>query len=81
MDRMGLAEFLTPIFRPMATGKASLGQVATIWLSSILSQGDHRLVHVEPWVAGRQITLSQVTGKWCGLMNLAMIGLKLSCVS
>jgi hypothetical protein len=28
----------------------SLGWVITIWLSSILSRGDHRLVHVEPGV-------------------------------
>src|SRR5437868_13302813 len=41
----------------------SLGWVSTIWLSSILSRGDHRLVHVEPWVAQRQIILSQVTGE------------------
>ena len=34
-----------------------------IWLSSILSRGDHRLVHVEPWVAQRQIILSQGTGE------------------
>jgi transposase len=41
----------------------AFGRVATIWLSSILSRGDHRLVHVEPWVAQRQIILSQVTGE------------------
>ena len=29
----------------------SLGWVSTIWLSSVLSRGDHRLAHVEPWVA------------------------------
>jgi transposase len=39
------------------------GRVVTIWLRSILSRGDHRLVHVEPWVAQRQITLSQITGE------------------
>jgi len=40
----------------------SLGWVSTIWLSSILSQGDHRLSHVEPWVANRLFTLQTVTG-------------------
>lgn len=39
------------------------GRMATIWLRSILSRGDHRLVHVEPWVAQRQIMLRQVTGE------------------
>jgi transposase len=38
-----------------------LGWVSTIWLSSILSRGDHRLVHVEPWVANRLFTLQTVT--------------------
>ncbi len=39
----------------------SLGWVSTIWLSSILSRGDHRLSHVEPWVANRRLTLATVT--------------------
>jgi transposase len=41
----------------------SLGWVSTIWLSSILSRGDHRLVHVEPWVTNRLFTLQTVTGQ------------------
>jgi transposase len=41
----------------------SLGWVTTIWLSAILSRGDHRLVHVEPWVAQRLWTLRTVTGQ------------------
>ena len=39
----------------------SLGWVSTIWLSSIMSRGDHRLVHVEPWVANRLLTLNAAT--------------------
>jgi transposase len=41
----------------------SLGWVSAIWLSSILSRGDHRLVHVEPWVANRLLTLQTVSGQ------------------
>lgn len=41
----------------------SLGWVSTIWLSAILSRGDHRLVHVEPWVANGLFTLETVTGQ------------------
>jgi len=41
----------------------SLGWVSTIWLSSMLSRGDHRMVHVEPWVAKRLWTLGVTTGQ------------------
>jgi transposase len=41
----------------------SLGWISTIWLSSIVSQGDHRLSHLEPWVAKRSWTLKTVTGQ------------------
>src|SRR4249919_3926184 len=42
----------------------SLGWVSTIWLSSIMSRGDHRLVHVEPWVANRLLTLNAATDQY-----------------
>ena len=41
----------------------SLGWVSTIWLSAMLSRGDHRLVHVEPWVHNRLGTLRGATGQ------------------
>src|SRR2546426_12529374 len=41
----------------------SLGWVSTIWLSSMLSRGDHRMVHVEPWGAKRLWTLRVTTGQ------------------
>src|SRR6266852_6748893 len=41
----------------------SLSWVSTIWRSSIVSRGDHRLVHVEPWVANRLWTLRTATGQ------------------
>jgi transposase len=37
----------------------SLGQMLVIWLTFILSQADHRLNQVEPWVENHQITISQ----------------------
>ena len=40
----------------------SLGQMCVIWLTFILSQADHRLNRVEPWVAEHQMTLSQSLG-------------------
>jgi transposase len=64
MDRMGLAEVLDAHFPTHGNWQGlSFGRVTTIWLSSILSRGDHRLVHVEPWVAQQQMMLSQATGE------------------
>src|SRR2546425_3731432 len=37
----------------------SLGQMLSVWLTFILSQGDHRLSHVEPWIAAHHTTLSR----------------------
>jgi len=37
----------------------SLGQMLVVWLTFIISEGDHRLYHVEPWVAAHQHTLSR----------------------
>src|SRR6267378_481041 len=64
MERMGLAALLDAHFPTHGNWQGlTFGRVATIWLSSILSRGDHRLVHVEPWVAQRQSTLHRVTGE------------------
>jgi hypothetical protein len=35
----------------------SLGQMLVVWLTFIISEGDHRLYHVEPWVAAHHHTL------------------------
>src|SRR6266436_5064238 len=63
MQRMGLPTLLDTHFPTHGNWTGlSLGWVSTIWLSSILSQGDHRMVHVEPWVAERLWTLGTTTG-------------------
>jgi transposase len=64
MQRMGLPTLLDAHFPTHGHWSGlSLGWVSTIWLSSILSQGDHRMVHVEPWVAKRLWTLGTTTGQ------------------
>src|SRR5437899_4842907 len=64
MQRMSLPSLLDDHFPTHGNWQGlSLGWVATIWLSSILSRGDHRLVHVEPWVAKRLWTLGATTGQ------------------
>jgi transposase len=64
MQRMGLSALLDHHFPTHGNWQGlSLGWVSTIWLSSILSRGDHRMVHVEPWVAKRLWTLRVTTGQ------------------
>ena len=64
MQRMGLPTLLDDHFPIHGNWQGlSLGWVSTIWLSSILSRGDHRLVHVEPWVAKRLGTVGATTGQ------------------
>jgi transposase len=64
MQRMGLPTLLDDHFPTHGNWTGlSLGWVSTIWLSSILSRGDHRMVHVEPWVAKRLWTLGTTTGQ------------------
>jgi transposase len=64
MQRMGLPRLFDDHFPTHGNWTGlSLGWVSTIWLSSILSRGDHRMVHVEPWVAKRLWTLGATTGQ------------------
>src|SRR5947207_5754941 len=64
MQRMGLPTLFDTHFPTHGNWTGlSLGWVSTIWLSSILSRGDHRMVHVEPWVAKRLWTLGITTGQ------------------
>jgi transposase len=44
-------------------GPLNPGEVLCLWLLFIISQGDHRLNQVEPWVARHQGTLSALLGK------------------
>src|SRR5881628_2344999 len=64
MQRMGLPTLFDTHFPTHGNWQGlSLGWVSTTWLSSILSRGDHRMVHVEPWVAKRLWTLGATTGQ------------------
>jgi IS1 family transposase len=64
MQRMGLPALFDHHFPTHGNWQGlSLGWVSTIWLSSILSRGDHRMVHVEPWVSKRIGTLVATTGQ------------------
>jgi transposase len=44
-------------------GSVTPGEIMAVWLLFIVSQGDHCLNHVQPWVARHQGTLSTLLGK------------------
>jgi transposase len=44
-------------------GELTFGEVSCVWLSFILSQGDHRLNSLQPWAEDRLHTLSACLGK------------------
>jgi len=48
---------------PHWKGPLSPGEVLAVWLLFLVSQGDHCLNHVQPWVARRQGALSALLGK------------------
>jgi len=64
MQRMGLPTLFDTHFPTHGNWTGlSLGWGSTIWLSSMLSRGDHRMVHVEPWVAKRLWPLGVTPGQ------------------
>ena len=80
MQRMGLPTLLDNHFPTHGNWTGlSLGWVSTIWLSSMLSRGDHRMVHVEPWVAKRLWPLGVTPGKRSGASIAPMTGSKSCC--
>src|SRR5436309_323302 len=48
---------------PHWKGPLTPGEVLALWLLFLVSQGDHCLNHVQPWVAQHQGTLSALVGK------------------
>jgi len=44
-------------------GDLSLGDVVAVWLTFIVSEGDHCLSHVQPWVEAHRDTLTACLGK------------------
>ena len=64
LEHMGVLALLDEHFPTHGNWQGlSLGWVAMIWLTHILSEGDHRLSHVQTWADQRVETLSRSTGK------------------
>ena len=65
--RMGIVEILDQVVKPHGNRRGlSVGEMVQIWLSYILSEGDHRMVVVEDWVARRLSLLGDLMGKAVG---------------
>jgi transposase len=63
-ERMGIAELLDDSFQPHGNWEGTgLGWTTTIWLTYILSEGDHRMNQVQPWAATRLHTLQKCSGQ------------------
>src|SRR6188472_1448122 len=65
LKRLDLAATLDRHFPAPAHWKGPLtpGEVLAVWLLFLVSQGDHCLNHVQPWVAQHRGTLSALLGK------------------
>lgn len=64
LERMQVAPLLDAHFPTHGNWQGlSLGQVASGWLTFILSEANHRLSHVEPWAAERLSTLGAGIGQ------------------
>ena len=63
-QKMGIAEILDQVIKPHGNRHGlSIGQILQIWLSYILSEGDHRMVVVEDWISSRLILFSDLIGQ------------------
>jgi transposase len=62
---MGVIRLIDKHFPPHANwaGELTPGEVVGLWLSFLLSQGDHRLSHVELWAEQRLHLLGALVGK------------------
>ena len=70
LERMGVSDSLDTYFPTHGNWKGlSLGSVTSIWLSHILSEGDHRLNHVEEWAVHRLESLRCCTGELVGRLD------------
>jgi transposase len=63
-DKMGIPELLDDYFKPHGNWEGmSLGWTTAIWLTHIVSEGDHRMNQVQGWAAHRVQTLSICSGQ------------------
>ena len=79
IECMGIQELMDKHFPTHGNWQGqSLGNVAVIWLTHILSQADHRLNHVQAWASKRLETLKTFVGE--GLRELDLTDDRLEAV-
>jgi hypothetical protein len=72
LERMGVQERLDEHFPTHGNWKGlSLGQVAIVWLSHILSQADHRMNQVQSWAEKRIESLGIMLGQEVRALDLS----------
>jgi hypothetical protein len=70
--KMRVAEGLDTHFPTQGNWEGlSLGWTTVVWLTFILSEGDHRLCRVEPWVKEHPCTLRRCIGSTVRPRDLA----------
>ncbi len=78
-DDMGIPELLDEYFKPHGNWEGmSLGWTTAIWLTHIVSEGDHRMNQVQGWVTHRLHTLAlcssqEVQERWWSDDRLALV--------
>ncbi len=61
-ERMGIPALLDEYFKPHGNWAGmSLGWTTAVWLTHMISEGDHRMNQVQPWVEQRLQTLQTCT--------------------
>jgi len=64
LEKMGVQKLIDAYFPTHGNWQGlSLGWVSVVWLCHIMSQQDHRLSYVQPWVGKRLETLKVCTGQ------------------
>src|SRR5262245_11707087 len=65
MRRLRLAELVDQHYptHHLWEGDLTPGEVICVWLTFLLSEGDHRLYKLQPWAQARLLTLQACLGK------------------
>jgi hypothetical protein len=72
LERMPVAPLLDEQFPTPGNWQGlSLGTVARVWWSFLLSEANHRLSQVEPWAAQRLTTLAAGVGQPVGALDFS----------